>query len=67
MHLKRVPELAHFEHPLSGEVCARRQVWENPMKTDDGHGSTPDGWGRQISVSVLLLLPTLAALNQFDK
>jgi hypothetical protein len=38
------PELAHFEQPLRGEVCARRQVWENLLKTDDGPSSTPDGW-----------------------
>jgi glycosyltransferase involved in cell wall biosynthesis len=42
------PELAHFEQPLSGEVCARRQVWENLLKKDDGSGSTPDGWGIDV-------------------
>jgi glucosyl-3-phosphoglycerate synthase len=42
------PELAHFEQPLSGEVCARRQVWENLLKKDDGSGCTPDGWGIDV-------------------
>jgi glycosyltransferase involved in cell wall biosynthesis len=42
------PELAHFEQPLSGEVCARRQVWENLLKNDDEAGSTPDGWGIDV-------------------
>ncbi len=42
------PELAHFEQPLSGEVCARRQVWEDLLKTDDGPGSTPNGWGIDV-------------------
>jgi hypothetical protein len=42
------PELAHFEQPLSGEVCARRQVWENLLKKDDGSRSTPDGWGIDV-------------------
>ena len=37
------PELAHFEQPLSGEVCARKQVWENLLKKDDGSGSIPNG------------------------
>jgi hypothetical protein len=37
------PELAHFEQPLSGEVYARTQVWENLLKKDDGSGSTPEG------------------------
>ena len=37
------PELSHFEQPLSGEVCARRQVWENLLR-----GSTPDGWGIDV-------------------
>ena len=38
------PELSHFEQPLSGEVCARRQMWERLL---DVHGS-PDGWGIDI-------------------
>jgi hypothetical protein len=39
------PELSHFEQPLSGEVCARRQVWENLLKGDGESDYTPDGWG----------------------
>ena len=42
------PELSHFEQPLSGEVCARRKVWENLLKRDNGSGSTPDGWGIDV-------------------
>ena len=38
------PELSHFEQPLSGEVCARRQMWERLL---DVQGS-PDGWGIDI-------------------
>lgn len=37
------PELAHFEQPLSGEVCARREVWESLLKR-----SPPDGWGIDV-------------------
>lgn len=42
------PELSHFEQPLSGEVCARRQVWENILRGDSNSGYTPDGWGIDI-------------------
>jgi glycosyltransferase involved in cell wall biosynthesis len=42
------PELSHFEQPLSGEVCARRQVWENILKGDGDSGYTPDGWGIDV-------------------
>ena len=43
------PELSHFEQPLSGEVCGRRQVWEDLLKRDDvSASSTPDGWGIDI-------------------
>jgi glycosyltransferase involved in cell wall biosynthesis len=38
------PELSHFEQPLSGEVCARRHMWERLL---DVQGS-PDGWGIDI-------------------
>jgi hypothetical protein len=27
---------------------ARRQVWENLLKKDDGSGCTPDGWGIDV-------------------
>jgi glycosyltransferase involved in cell wall biosynthesis len=39
------PELSHFEQPLSGEVCARRKVWEDLLKKDD---FIPDGWGIDV-------------------
>ena len=42
------PELSHFEQPLSGEVCARRQVWENLLNRENGSSSTPDGWGIDV-------------------
>jgi glycosyltransferase involved in cell wall biosynthesis len=42
------PELSHFEQPLSGEVCARRQVWENLLKGDGDSDYTPDGWGIDV-------------------
>jgi len=42
------PELSHFEQPLSGEVCARRQVWENLLNRDSGSNPTPDGWGIDV-------------------
>jgi glucosyl-3-phosphoglycerate synthase len=42
------PELSHIEQPLSGEVCARRKVWEDLLKKDDGFDSAPDGWGIDV-------------------
>jgi glycosyltransferase involved in cell wall biosynthesis len=39
------PELSHFEQPLSGEVCARKDVWQRLIDKDD---SSPDGWGIDI-------------------
>ncbi|HEY5631246.1 MAG TPA: hypothetical protein VIR31_03895 [Nitrososphaeraceae archaeon] len=41
------PELSHFEQPLSGEVCARRQVWENILRRG-ADNPTPDGWRRMF-------------------
>jgi glucosyl-3-phosphoglycerate synthase len=38
------PELSHFEQPLSGEVCARRQIWERLLEVQ----GSPDGWGIDI-------------------
>lgn len=38
------PELSQFEQPLSGEVCARRQVWERLLAVQ----GSPDGWGIDI-------------------
>ena len=37
-------EVSHFEQPLSGEVCARRQLWEKLVSTK----GSPDGWGIDI-------------------
>lgn len=39
------PEVSHFEQPLSGEVCARTQVWKNLLKRDS---TAPDGWGIDV-------------------
>ncbi len=38
------PELSHFEQPLSGEVCARAQVWKELLVKE----SIPDGWGIDV-------------------
>ena len=38
------PELSHFEQPLSGEVCARTQVWVSLLKVS----ASPDGWGIDV-------------------
>jgi Mannosylglycerate synthase, GT domain len=37
-------ELAHFEQPLSGEVCARSGVWRRLIEKDD----IPEGWGIDV-------------------
>jgi glycosyltransferase involved in cell wall biosynthesis len=37
------PELSHFEQPLSGEVCARTDVWKNLLEQNP-----PDGWGIDV-------------------
>jgi glucosyl-3-phosphoglycerate synthase len=37
------PELSHFEQPLSGEVCARMEVWKSLLGKN-----SPDGWGVDI-------------------
>jgi glucosyl-3-phosphoglycerate synthase len=37
------PELSHFEQPLSGEVCARKEVWEKLLNRNP-----PDGWGIDV-------------------
>ena len=42
------PELSQFEQPLSGEVCARRKVWEGLLKRHHGSDSTHDGWGIDV-------------------
>jgi glucosyl-3-phosphoglycerate synthase len=38
------PELSHFEQPLSGEVCARTQVWKDLLAKE----SIPEGWGIDV-------------------
>jgi glucosyl-3-phosphoglycerate synthase len=38
------PELAHFEQPLSGEVCARTRVWRRLIEKD----GIPEGWGIDV-------------------
>ena len=40
------PELSTFEQPLSGEVCARIQVWEELL--DGKRTNPPDGWGIDV-------------------
>jgi len=37
------PELSHFEQPLSGEVCARKEVWKSLLER-----TPPDGWGIDV-------------------
>jgi len=37
------PELSNIEQPLSGEVCARAEVWKNLLKKNP-----PDGWGIDV-------------------
>lgn len=37
------PELSHFEQPLSGEVCARIEVWKRLLDQNP-----PDGWGIDV-------------------
>ena len=34
------PEISHFEQPLTGEVCARTEVWKRLLTQNP-----PDGWG----------------------
>ena len=37
------PEISHFEQPLSGEVCARTEVWKRLLTQNP-----PDGWGIDV-------------------
>ena len=37
------PEISHFEQPLSGEVCARTEVWKRLLTKNP-----PDGWGIDV-------------------
>jgi glucosyl-3-phosphoglycerate synthase len=38
------PEIAHFNQPLSGEICATAELFKNLIKSRDW----PDGWGIDI-------------------
>jgi len=38
------PEIAHFNQPLSGEICATTELFKNVIKEKD----CPDGWGIDI-------------------
>ena len=42
------PELSHFEQPLSGEVCARIQVWQELINEQSGTKKPPEGWGIDV-------------------
>jgi glucosyl-3-phosphoglycerate synthase len=37
------PEVANFEQPLSGEVCARTEIWKRLLDENP-----PDGWGIDV-------------------
>ncbi len=37
------PEISDFEQPLSGEVCARTEVWKRLLDENP-----PDGWGIDV-------------------
>ena len=39
-------EVSHFEQPLSGEVCARKQIWETLLHTN----GSPEGRGIDVMV-----------------
>ena len=41
------PEISHFDQPLTGEVAAKTQVWQEML-----NGKLPDGWG--IDVTMLI-------------
>lgn len=43
------PEISYFDQPLSGEVAAKPEVWENLLKHNP-----PDGWG----IDVWMLIET---------
>jgi glycosyltransferase involved in cell wall biosynthesis len=49
------PEIAHFNQPLSGEICATAELFQELSKSRDW----PDGWG----VDVWLLIES--AMNNF--
>ncbi len=52
------PELSHFEQPLSGEVCARKEVWKRLLEKNP-----PDGWG----IDVWFLIETIMSGYQIKE
>ena len=44
------PEIAHFNQPLSGEICATSELFQTVIADKDG----PDGWG----IDIWLLIET---------
>lgn len=52
------PELSYFEQPLSGEVCARMQVWQDLI--NEVGTNPPDGWG----IDVWLLIEAAMSGNK---
>lgn len=44
------PEIAHFNQPLSGEICATCELFQAIMENED----SPDGWG----IDIWLLIET---------
>ena len=50
------PEIAHFNQPLSGEICATAELYKSLIKSRDW----PDGWG----IDIWLLIE--AAMNDYD-
>jgi glucosyl-3-phosphoglycerate synthase len=36
-------EISHFEQPLSGELCARTEIWKRVLTQNP-----PDGWGIDV-------------------
>jgi glucosyl-3-phosphoglycerate synthase len=50
------PEIAYFNQPLSGEICATAELFKSLIKSRDW----PDGWG----IDIWLLIE--AAMNDYD-
>jgi glucosyl-3-phosphoglycerate synthase len=50
------PEIAHFNQPLSGEICATAGLYKGLIKSRDW----PDGWG----IDIWLLIE--AAMNDYN-
>jgi glucosyl-3-phosphoglycerate synthase len=53
------PEIAHFNQPLSGEICASAQLFKTLLKSRDW----PDGWG----VDIWLLIESAMRDNQITE